>query len=114
MAKDSRVSTNRNAVVATTTGVFYLNLSTAYNNINQVITTGVLTGANLSAYDNGNYGGAISYTGNYGNNDFHMGFSHLGLGALDGNIQEVVMFSEDKTTSQSSIEGDINNYYGVF
>jgi hypothetical protein len=43
-----------------------------------------------------------------------MGFSHLGLGALDGNIQEVVMFSEDKTTSQSSIEGDINNYYGVF
>lgn len=110
---DTRTSPIRNLNIETSTGSFFGDLSTAYNNTNQRILSGIIDSSfNYQAYDNGNTGGSGTATGTYLNNDLRI--YQQRVQSFKGYGQEFIFFSTDESANRTAIESNINGYYGIY
>jgi hypothetical protein len=94
--------------------VFNANLSTPNGSLNQRLLSGFKNGFNVSAFDNGNTGSTVTYSGTYTNNLFDIGAYRLAPRYLNGKIQEIIIYPIDQSTNRTAIETNINDYYSIY
>lgn len=104
---DSRATPNRHFI----SGGLTANLSTAYNNTNQVLKTGIIDGASTATFDNGNPGGSGTI-GSY-TNIADYGIGSTGTKANPLLIQEFFIISSNASGDRVAIETEMINYYSI-
>lgn len=57
---------------------------------------------------------SLSWTGDYVNDTFRVGAGRQGSVPLDGTMQEIIIYSSDKTPDLSIINENINEYYNIY
>lgn len=115
MLRDSR-ATGKGNVSIKESGVTsdYL-LSVGRSDTDQVLQSFITNGTLRSAFDNGAAGGTDSVdNGSYINENLRIGVQLSGTTYLAGQLQEIIIFSTDKTSDRVAIESDINNHYSIF
>jgi hypothetical protein len=103
-------------IKATTTAAQPQN-ATQQNTSNQKVATLTADGTakQLSGYYNGTFQEAKIWAGTYSNGSLTIGTGSLaGSGALNGTIQEIVIFPSDKTSDLATLHADINAYYSIY
>jgi len=92
---------------------FLSTLSAVRNDTNQRLQVAVMDSGNvLRSFDNGATGGTATYTGSYSNTEFIIGTG--ANGALNGGVQEVIIFDTTQLANRVDIQDNINNYYGIY
>ena len=103
---DSRTSPNRHLISGST----QLNLSTAYNNTDQVLKTAIIDGASSAVFDNGNAGGTGTISSYSNSLDYRIG------DATNVNpfyLQEFFIISSNASDDRVAIEAEIKSYYSI-
>ncbi len=100
---DSRITPNRHIG-----SPLIMDLSTSYNNTNQVLKVAIFDGANSEAFDNGNAGGSGTMT-TYTNTATY----RLGAAATAFYLQEAFVISSNASSDRVAIETEIINYYSI-
>jgi hypothetical protein len=92
---------------------FSATLSTTRNNTDQRLQVSVMDSGNvMRGFDNGATGGTATYTGTYANNILQLG--NGANGALNGGVQEFIIFDTNQLANRTAIETNINTYYGIY
>ena len=112
---DSRTTPNRNLLINNGSTNFFADLSTARNDTNlRLLSTFVDSSKNMSAFDNGATGGTNTYTGSYISNAIQVGIRGSSSTPLDGYVSELIVFNEDKLSTRTDIEGNINDRFAIY
>ena len=85
-------------------------------NLQKLLTNFNQTGTNNSKfYVNGSLDAQWTKSSLSGTNStyFALGYDPLGL-YLKGNMQEAIIYSTDKTSDKTGIEGNINTFYSIY
>lgn len=108
--------TSKRAVVlvdATTTTSYYADLTSQINSNNQRCLALVHVPGNISSYYNGTLQNSTAYSGGYNNNAFQIGVDAVGTNYLIGQIQEITMFTSNKSSDIADIFTEIDLYYSI-
>ena len=86
------------------------------NTVNQKLLTTIsnIVDENLTAYYNGDIQEQVSWNGSYDNDILTIGVQINALSAIEGNIQEIIIFPSDKTADLTVLNTDINDYYTIY
>jgi hypothetical protein len=113
------ITPTRHLVITNTSGVnYFANLSTLRNDTNQRLLSSFLNATNnMSGFDNGATGSTDTFSGTITNDALIIGAQSVAgvlSTRLNGTMQEIIAYNNDKSTSRINIESNINNYYGIY
>lgn len=92
---------------------FSSTLSTTRNNTDQRLQISVMDAGNvMRGFDNGATGGTNTYTLTYANTELVIGAG--ANGALNGTVQEFIVFDTNQLSNRTTIETNINDYYAIY
>ena len=92
----------------------YVDLSIQRNVTDQLLIELHSDGTNFYGYDNNAAGSSVNPAGTYANTNFNVGGALYDSGNfLEGYIQEVIIFSAEKTADRAAINSDIDTYYSI-
>ncbi len=84
------------------------------NSANQRIVTTILTSSSMKGYYNGTLQDTDTVTGSYTNEWFRIGNQLNSVSHLTGTVQEILIYSADKTADIAAIHTNINAYYTIY
>ncbi len=91
----------------------YLVSQTTYNDLNQVLLTGDGTSTNNTLFKNGSQIATNTITTDIIYNTINS-IGNYYSNITKNNIQEVIFYNSNKSTSRTSIESNINTYYSIY
>ena len=111
---DTRTSSPLNFLISNSAGTAYSStLSTVRNNTDQRLQVSVMDSGNvMRGFDNGATGGTATYTLTYANAILQIG--NGANGALNGGVQEFIIFDTNQLSNRTAIETNINDYYSIY
>lgn len=111
---DTRTSSPLNWFLSNSSSTgFSSTLSTVRNNTDQRLQVSVMDSGNvMRGFDNGATGGTATYTGTYANGN--LGIGNGANGALNGTVQEFIIFDTNQLSNRTGIESDINTFYTIY
>ena len=111
---DTRTSSPLNWFLSNSSSTgFSSTLSTVRNNTDQRLQVSVMDSGNvMKGFDNGATGGTATYTGTYANGN--LGIGNGANGALNGTVQEFIIFDTNQLPNRTAIESNINTFYTIY
>ncbi len=111
---DTRTTSPLNFFISNSASAsFSSTLSTVRNNTDQRLQVSVMDSGNvMRGFDNGATGGTATYTLTYANAILQIGTG--ANGALNGGVQEFIIFDTNQLSNRTAIETNINDYYSIY
>jgi hypothetical protein len=92
----------------------YLVSQTTYNDLNQVLLTGDGTSTNNTLFKNGTQISTNRITADIIPNTINSIGQYYSTNITKNNIQEIIFYNSNKSTSRTGIESNINSYYSIY